>query len=149
MNLLLSLNKKLFLFFSIIFFSIIFILYFTIYFDSIFESKNQISYYEETADITKPVFSINGSNQEISVRANQGNFITDDEIMLENNVIFKSKKFKILGDNVVFNKKNLVASSKDKTKFISKNASIESSGFEIIKNGDIINFIGKTKLILK
>ena len=49
----------------------------------------------------------------------------------------------------MFNKKTLVASSRDKSKFISNNTSIESAGFDIIENGDIINFKGKTKLVLK
>ena len=35
------------------------------------------------------------------------------------------------------------------SRFISKNASIESIGFDIVENGNIINFKGKTKLILK
>ena len=81
--------------------------------------------------------------------ANQGNFITADEVALEKNVVFKSKKFKIYTDNVVFNKKTLVASSQDKSKFISNNTSIDSDGFDIIENGNIINFKGKTKLVLK
>ena len=69
--------------------------------------------------------------------------------MLEKNVIFRSNKFEIYSNNVIFNKKNLIASSKDKSRFISKNASIDSIGFDIIENGNIINFKGKTKLILK
>ena len=91
----------------------------------------------------------NSKKQKISVTANEGNFITENEIMLEKNVVFKSNKFKIYSDNVVFNKKNLVASSKNKSRFISKNASIDSVGFDIIENGNIINFKGKTKLTLK
>ena len=81
--------------------------------------------------------------------ANQGNFLSEDEIILEKNVIFKSNKFKIYTDNVIFNKKTLVASSQDKSKFISNNTSIDSDGFDIIENGNIINFKGKTKLIIK
>ena len=101
------------------------------------------------ADITKPKFSISSKKQKISITANEGNFLTENEILLEKNVIFKSNKFKIYSDNVIFNKKNLVASSKDKSKFIAKNASIDSIGFDITENGTIINFKGKTKLILK
>ena len=69
--------------------------------------------------------------------------------MLEKNVIFKSDKFKIYSDNVLFNKKSLIASSKNKSKFVSDKTSIDSNGFDIIENGNIINFKGKTKLILK
>tara|TARA_X000001036_G_C20089239_1_gene566394 strand:+ start:147 stop:488 length:342 start_codon:yes stop_codon:yes gene_type:complete len=104
---------------------------------------------KNTADITKPKFSINSDKQKITVTANEGNFLTKNEIKLEKNVIFQSKKFKIYSDNVVFNKKSLIASSRNKSKFVSKNASIDSIGFDIIENGNIINFKGKTLLILK
>lgn len=112
-------------------------------------SEKKIILNTQNADITKPRFSINSQKQKISITANKGNFVTDDKILLENNVIFKSKKFKIYSDNVLFNKKNLVASSKEKSKFISQNALINSAGFDIIENGNILNFTGKTKLILK
>ncbi len=120
-----------------------------IYLQSESISNNKLEINKDTADITKPKFAINSEKQKISVTANQGNFITNDEIMLEKNVIFQSDKFKIYGENVVFNKKKLIASSNDKSKFISKNASIDSLGFDIIENGNIINFKGRTKLILK
>ena len=112
-------------------------------------SENKIYININTSDISEPKFSINSKKQKISVTANEGNFLTEDEIILEKNVIFKSNKFKIFTDNVVFNKKTLVASSQDKSKFISKNTSIDSVGFDIIENGNIINFKGKTKLVLK
>ncbi len=149
MNYLLSLNKKLFLFFSILIFFIIIFFLSLVYFNSQKMNNNQIVINNQNADITKPKFSINSRKQKISVTANQGNFITTDEIMLQENVVFKSHKFKIYTENVIFNKKNLVATTKTKSKFISKNASIDSLGFEIIENGNIINFTGKTKLILK
>ena len=112
-------------------------------------SQNKIALDKQTSDISEPKFSINSKEQKISVTANEGNFLTQDEIVLEKNVIFKSNKFKIYTDNVVFNKKTLVASSQDNSKFISNNTSIDSAGFDIIENGNIINFKGKTKLILK
>ena len=112
-------------------------------------SENKVTLNKKTSDISEPKFSINSEEQKISVTANEGNFLTEDEIALEKNVIFKSNKFKIYTDNVVFNKKTLVASSKDKSKFISDNTSIDSAGFDIIENGNIINFKGKTKLVLK
>ena len=104
---------------------------------------------KKTADISEPKFSINGDKQKISVTAKEGNFLTYDKIMLKKNVIFKSNKFKIYTDNVIFNKNTLAASSINKSKFISEKTLIESNGFDIIKNGNIINFKGKTKLILK
>ena len=149
MNFLLSINKKIFLIFSaVIIFTIICFLCF-IYIKSSPLLNGSIDINTQTADITKPKFSINSKKQKISVTANEGNFITDDEIMLKNNVIFKSNKFKIYSENVIFNKKNLIASSSEKSTFVSKNASIDSIGFDIIDNGNIINFKGKTKLILK
>ena len=149
MNYLLSLNKKIFLTFSFFVFFIIFILISFVYFQSNVTKTNNILVNKKTADITKPKFSINSNKQKISVTAIEGNFLTEDKIMLENNVIFKSNKFKIYSDNVIFNKKNLVASSNNKSIFVSKNAYIDSVGFDIIENGNIINFKGKTKLILK
>ena len=120
-----------------------------VFFDTKDKYENKIVINNNTSDISKPKFSINGKEQKISVSASEGNFLTEDEIILEKNVIFKSSKFKIYTDNVVFNKKTLVASSQNKSKFISDNTSIDSAGFDIIQNGNIINFKGKTKLVLK
>jgi len=111
--------------------------------------SNSIIINKKTADITKPKFAINSKKQKISVTANEGNFLTNDEIRLEKNVVFKSNNFKIYSESVVFNKKNFIAYSNNKSKFVSKNASIESIGFDITENGNIINFKGKTKLKLK
>ena len=149
MNFLLSLNKKLILIFILFVFLTIFFLILFVYFQSNTNNYNTVIINKKTADITRPKFSINSNKQKISVTANEGNFLTEDEIMLEKNVIFRSNKFEIYSNNVIFNKKNLIASSKDKSRFISKNASIDSIGFDIIENGNIINFKGKTKLILK
>ena len=113
-------------------------------------SKNiEITINNNLSDISQPKFSINSDKQKISVTAVEGNFLTEDEIILEKNVIFKSKKFKIYGDKVLFNRKSLVASSKNKARFVSDKTTIDSNGFDIIDNGNIINFKGKTKLILK
>ena len=149
MNFLLSLNKKIFLILSFIF--IIFILSFVLlnFIETTNNFQKKIVINEKTSDISEPKFSINSKEQRISVTAKEGNFLTEDEIILEKNVIFKSNKFKIFTDNVVFNKKTFVASSQDESKFISNNTSIDSVGFDIIENGNIINFKGKTKLVLK
>ena len=149
MNFLLSLNKKIFLIFSFLFIAFILLVFLFNFFETANNYKNKIVINKNTSDISEPKFSINSKEQEISVTANEGNFLTEDEIILEKNVIFKSKKFKIFTDNVTFNKKTLVASSQDKSKFISNNTSIDSTGFDIIENGNIIYFKGKTKLILK
>lgn len=149
MNFLLSLNKKIFLIFSFVFIFFILFIFLLNFIEITDNSENKITINEKTSDISEPKFSINSKKQKITVTANEGNFLTEDEIVLEKNVIFKSKKFKIYTDNVVFNKKTLVASSQDESKFISNNTSIDSSGFDIIENGNIINFKGKTKLVLK
>tara|TARA_A100001011_G_scaffold78319_1_gene80844 strand:+ start:49 stop:498 length:450 start_codon:yes stop_codon:yes gene_type:complete len=149
LNFLLSLNKKIFLILSFIF--IIFILSFVLlnFIETTNNFQKKIVINEKTSDISEPKFSINSKEQRIFVTAKEGNFLTEDEIILEKNVIFKSNKFKIFTDNVVFNKKTFVASSQDESKFISNNTSIDSVGFDIIENGNIINFKGKTKLVLK
>ena len=149
MNFLLSLNKKIFLIFSFIFIFFILFIFSLNFFESNDNSENKFYINKKTSDISEPKFSINSKKQKISVTANEGNFLTEDEIILEKNVIFKSHKFKIYTDNVLFNKKTLVASSQDESKFISNNTSIDSAGFDIIENGNIINFKGKTKLVLK
>ena len=149
MNFLLSLNKKIFLIFSFVFIVLILFVFLSNLIESTDNSTNKITINKKKSDISEPKFSINSEEQKISVTANEGNFLTEDEIILEKNVIFKSNKFKIYTDNVVFNKKTLVASSKDESKFISNNTSIDSAGFDIIENGNIINFKGKTKLVLK
>ena len=149
MNFLLSLNKTVFLIVSFIFIFFILFIFSLNFFESNDNSENKLYINKKTSDISEPKFSINSKKQKISVTANEGNFLTEDEIILEKNVIFKSNKFKIYTDNVVFNKKTLVASSQDESKFISNNTSIDSAGFDIIENGNIINFKGKTKLVLK
>ena len=149
MNFLLSFNKKIFFIFLLLILIIIFFFILATYLQSNYNSSEKKIINKTVADISKPKFSINSDKQKILVTATEGNFITEDEIMLEKNVIFKSKKFKIYSDNVVFNKKTLVASSKNKSRFIAKKTSIDSDGFDIIENGNIINFKGKTKLILK
>jgi hypothetical protein len=149
LNFLLSLNKKIFLIFSFVFILFILFIFLSNFFEITDKSENKIAINKKTSDISEPKFSINSKKQKISVTASEGNFLTEDEIALEKNVIFKSNKFQIYTDNVVFNKKTLVATSKDQSKFISDKTSIDSDGFDIIENGSIINFKGRTKLVLK
>jgi len=149
LNFLLTINKKVFLIFSIFFIFFILFIFSLNFFESVDNSEKKISINKFISDISEPKFSINSKEQKIYLTANEGNFLTEDEIVLEKNVIFKSDKFKIYTDNVIFNKKTLVASSQNNSKFISNNTSIDSAGFDIIENGNIINFKGKTKLILK
>tara|TARA_Y100001970_G_C14127503_1_gene799805 strand:- start:897 stop:1346 length:450 start_codon:yes stop_codon:yes gene_type:complete len=149
LNYLLSINKQTLIILTIIIFFIITIFFGFQYFQINKYNVANINSIANNADITKPKFTINGNNQEIAITAKEGNFLSADEILLKKNVIFESNKFKIFSDQVVFNKKKLIASSSEKSKFVSKNTSITSNGFDIVDNGNIINFRGKTTLTLK
>ena len=99
-------------------------------------------------DIKNPKFTINGRDEEISIKAKGASFINTNEILLEKNVIFKSNTFTLKSPEVYFNQKSQTAYSKKNTIFISKGTTINSKGFEITNKGDKINFKGKTKLVL-
>lgn len=149
MNYLLSLKKRLIIILGFILFILIFVIFLLNYFPSNNFELQEVVNQNQTSDILKPKFSINSKKQKIFVTANEGNFLTQDEIILKKNVVFESDKFKIYADNVIFNKKTLVAKTDDKSKFVSKKSTINSNGFDIIENGNIINFKGKTLLLLK
>ena len=149
MNYLLSLNKKTILILSLIFITFVFFVFFFKYFQLTLKNNDFVEISSSESDIIKPKFTINNENQKIAVTAKEGNFISESKILLKKDVIFRSKKFKIMSDDVVFDKKYLTASSSQKSKFIAKKTSIVSNGFEIIDNGNKINFNGKTILILK
>ena len=99
-------------------------------------------------DILKPKFTINNEKNIISVTANQGNIMDNNEILLKNDVLFKSKDFKIYSDDVVYNREKQTAKSKNDSIFVSEKTTIKSEGFNIIEKGKIIKFNGKSKLIL-
>ena len=149
MNYLLLLNKKTVLILSFFFITFVFLGFFFKYFQTTLKKNDFLEISSSESDIIKPKFSINSESQKIAVTANEGNFISENKILLKKNVIFKSKKFKIMSDEVVFDKQNLTASSTQKSKFFSKKTSIVSNGFEIVDNGNKINFNGKTVLIIK
>ena len=149
MNYLLSLNKKTVLIFFLIFITLVFLGFFFKYFQLTLKNNDFLEISSSESDIIKPKFSINSESQKIAVTAKEGNFISENKILLKKDVMFKSKRFKILSDEVIFDKKNLTASSLEKSIFISKKTSIESNGFEIIDNGNKINFNGNTLLIIK
>ena len=149
MNYLLSLNKKFILFLSLVFITLVLLGFFFKYFQSTLKNNDFLEISSSESDIIKPKFTINSENQKIAVTAKEGNFISESKILLKKDVIFRSKKFKIMSDDVVFDKKYLTASSSQKSKFIAKKTSIVSNGFEIFDNGNKINFNGKTILIIK
>ena len=149
MNYLLSLNKKTVLILFLIFITLVFLGFIFKYFQLTLKKNDFLEISSSESDIIKPKFSINSENQKIAVTAKEGNFISENKILLKKDVIFRSKKFKIMSDDVVFDKKYLTASSSQKSKFIAKKTSIVSNGFEIFDNGNKINFNGKTILIIK
>ena len=107
--------------------------------------KNSLNF---SYDILKPKFTINNTKQNISVTANEGNFINADEILLKNNVSFKSNNFLIKSNEVFFNKKNQSAFSDKNSIFISSKTNINAEGFEISDRGDKILFNGQIKVII-
>ena len=148
MNYLLQLNKSLVLIF-LIFLTIISLIFFFVK-DEIF-SKSEIKFdtiTDNSFDILNPKFTINNANEIITIQAEKGNFLNKNNIVLENDVVFKSNKFKIYSSKVFFDKKNQTAYSKKNSTFISEGTTIESKGFEITDKGNTIQFNGKTKIML-
>ena len=147
MNYLLLINRK---FILIIFFIIsIFVIIFYAVTEGPF-NKNLMDIKKEDYifDIKNPKFTINGRDEEISIKAKGASFIGTNEVLLEKNVIFKSNTFTFKSPQVYFNQKNQTAYSTKNTIFISKGTTINAKGFEITNNGDNINFKGKTKAVL-
>ena len=148
MNYLLQLNKSLVLIF-LIFLTIISLVFFFVK-DEIL-SKSIIKFdtiSDNSFDILNPKFTINNANEIITIQAEKGNFLNKNNIVLENDVVFKSNKFKIYSSKVLFDKKNQTAYSKKNSTFISEGTTIESKGFEITDKGNTIQFNGKTKIML-
>ncbi len=129
-----------------IFFLIFFSLQFYFQVESTTENRSIVT---PDADVTKPKFAINNVNNKIYITANEGNFLSDDEILLKKNVRFKSNDFIIETNNVLFNRKSQNATSNVSSIFKSKKTTISSEGFDIYDNGNKIKFNGKAKLIVK
>ena len=148
MNYLLQLNKSLVLIF-LIFLTIISLVFFFVKDEILSKSKIKFDTISDNSfDILNPKFTINNANEIITIQAEKGNFLDNNNIVLENNVVFKSNKFKIYSSKVLFDKKNQTAYSKRDSTFVSEGTTIESEGFEIIDKGNTIQFNGKTKIIL-
>ena len=101
------------------------------------------------ADISEPRFSINNESKKIYITADKGNFINKDEILLKQNVKFRSEEFSIETERVIFNRNKQTAKSKTKSTFKSENAAIASDGFNIHDKGNKIIFYGNSYIILK
>ena len=149
MNFFLHINRK----FIILFGAIIIFLFLIIIFFKQINLNNIII--EDTvksssnADISEPKFAINNESKKIYITASQGNFINKDEVLLNENVRFKSNDFSIETEKVIFNRDKQTAKSKTKSMFKSKNATITSDGFDIHDKGNKIIFYGSSYIILK
>ena len=109
------------------------------------EKTNNLS----DVDISEPKFAINNETKKIYITASEGNFLNKDEVLLRNNVRFKSNNFSIETDKVVFNRNQQTAQSKTRSLFKSKNITISSDGFNIHDKGNKIIFHGNSYIILK
>ena len=151
MNFFLHINRKFIILFGTI---IIFLFLIIIFFKQINLNNNKIII-EDTvksssnADISEPKFAINNESKKIFITASQGNFINKDEVLLNENVRFKSNDFSIETEKVIFNRDKQTAKSKTKSMFKSKNATITSDGFNIHDKGNKIIFYGNSYIILK
>ena len=109
------------------------------------EKTNNLS----DVDISEPKFAINNETKKIYITASEGNFLNKDEVLLRNNVRFKSNNFSIETDKVVFNRNQQTAQSKTRSLFKSENITISSDGFNIDDKGNKIIFHGNSYIILK
>ena len=109
------------------------------------EKTNNLS----DADISEPKFAINNETKKIFITASEGNFLNKDEVLLKNNVRFKSNNFSIETDKVVFNRNQQTAQSRTRSLFKSENITISSDGFNIHDKGNKIIFHGNSYIILK
>ena len=149
LNFFLYINKRFIILFGsiIIFLFLIIVFYKQINLNNIIIEDNINSL--SNADISKPKFSINNDSKKIYITASQGNFINKDEVLLKENVRFKSNDFSIETENVIFDRDKQTAKSKTKSMFKSKNATITSDGFNIHDKGNKIIFYGNSYIILK
>ncbi len=151
MNFFLHINRK----FIILFGTIIIFLFLIIIFFKQIDLNNSKIIIEDTvksssnADISEPKFAINNDSKKIFITASRGNFINKDEILLDENVRFKSNDFSIETEKVIFDRDKQTAKSKTKSMFKSKNATITSDGFNIHDKGNKIIFYGNSYIILK
>ena len=149
MNFFLYINRNYIFLVGLVITSIFLILVFSKYLDlndiefEIIETK------QSDVDILEPKFAINNESRKIYISANEGNFLSADEILLKKNVRFKSNDFSIETDHVIFNRNKQTAQSKTKSLFKSNDTTISSDGFDIYDNGNRIIFYGKSIVVLK
>ena len=130
-------------------FILIFLFLFSKFFFTIGSQDLVVKKIISNVDITEPKFAINSDKQKIFVTAKEGNFINETEILLKNNVLFKSNNFTIETDNVIFDRKKQTAKSNTNSLFKSEKTKISSEGFNIYDNGKKIKFFGNAVVTLK
>ena len=149
MNFFLHINRNIIFFFGLIialaFLIIIFSKQINIKNIDLKVNQNNLS----NIDISEPKFAISNNSEKIHVTAKEGNFLNNDEILLNKNVKFKSNDFNIETEKVIFDRNKQTAESKTKSLFTSKNATISSDGFNINDNGNKIMFYGNSLIVLK
>ena len=149
MNFFLHINKRLIFFIGVALISIFIIFIFS---KQINLNKFEIKFSNEdlsNIDILEPKFAINNLSKKINITANQGNFLNKDEVLLQNNVRFKSNDFSIETEKVIFNRNEQTAQSNSKSLFKSEKTVITSDGFDITDKGNKIIFYGNSLIILK
>ena len=110
-------------------------------------NKQTINKVNNLYDIIRPKFSINNEDENILITAKGGNFLNENEILLQNDVLFKSDRYQISSNEVLFNKKDQTAKSNVDSLFNTETSKIKSQGFSISENGNVIEFNGKTTVI--
>ena len=149
MNFLLHINRNLVFLFGLIITILFLILVFS---KQINLKKVSLKISEENlsnVDISEPKFAINNKSKKIYITAKEGNFLNSDEVLLKENVKFKSTLFSIETEKVIFNRNNQTAKSNTKALFKSENTTISSDGFDINDRGNKIIFYGNSYIILK
>jgi len=148
LNFFLHINRRIFIIFLLL---VIIFLIALIYTKQISLNNNlqNVKIEMSNVDIEEPRFAINNDEKKINITANEGNFLNKDEVLLRENVKFKSNDFIIETENVIFDRKKETAKSKTKSMFKSKNTTIFSDGFNIYDQGNKITFYGKSFIVLK
>ena len=149
MNFFLHLNKKFLLLLSLIIIITFTSFIFTKQYFNNNINQNKKSPVLSNVDISEPKFAIRNERKNIYVSAKEGNFLSKNEILLKDNVKFKSNDFSIETDNVIFDRNKQTAKSKTRSIFKSKKTTISSDGFDIYDKGNKIIFYGKSLIVLK
>ena len=148
LNFFLHINKKIIIFFGLI---IVFSFLIIIFSKQINIKNIDLKISEKilsNVDIAEPKFAISNDSRKIHITASEGNFLSKDEILLKDNVRFKSNDFSIETEKVIFDRNKQTAESKTKSLFTSKNTTISSDGFNIYDNGNKIMLVSLKKILI-